>query len=188
MHFAGENKTAKKIFAKRVLQMPPFANLSKDDIKAILNYFDNIPTTKKTDMRIEYATTTEDLTRCFEVMKELRPHHNLESFLVTMSDMKKEGYKLLYLEDEGRMVSVAGFRFTTTLYDGLIIDFDDFVTLADGRSKGYGSKLFDTLVGIAKERGIKAIHLNSNHQRFDAHRFYLNKKMKIMAHHFRLEV
>ena len=139
-------------------------------------------------MNIQYATTAQDITRCFEVMKELRPHHNLESFLIAMHAMQNEGYHLLYLENEGRIVSVAGFRFTTTLYDGLIIDFDDFVTLADGRSKGYGAMVFDHLAGIAKERGIKTIHLNSNHQRFDAHRFYLNKKMKIMAHHFRLQV
>ncbi len=135
-----------------------------------------------------YATTTEELTRCFEVMKELRPHHNLESFLTAMDAMQKEGYHLLYLEGEGCIVSVAGFRFTTTLYDGLVVDFDDFVTLADGRSKGYGAIVFDYLVKLAKEKNIKAIHLNSNHQRFDAHRFYLNKKMKIMAHHFRLEL
>jgi GNAT superfamily N-acetyltransferase len=139
-------------------------------------------------MKIAYATTTGDITRCFEVMKELRPHHNLESFLITMNDMKKEGYHLLYLEDEGRLVSVAGFRFTTTLYDGLIIDFDDFVTLTDGRSKGYGAMMFDHLTDIAKEKGIKAIHLNSAHHRYDAHRFYLNKKMKIIAHHFRIDV
>lgn len=139
-------------------------------------------------MNIQYATTLADFTRCFEVMKELRPHHTLESFLTTIDAMQKEGYHLLYLEDVGRMVSVAGFRFTTTLYDGLIIDFDDFVTLADRRSKGYGAMMFDHLVGIAKERGIKTIHLNSAHHRYDAHRFYLNKKMKIIAHHFRLEV
>ena len=139
-------------------------------------------------MNIQYATTTEELTSCFEVMKELRPHHNLESFLNAMVAMQKEGYHLLYLQDEGQMVSVAGFRFTTTLYDGLIIDFDDFVTLAYGRSKGYGAVVFDYMVKLAKEKGIKAIHLNSNHQRFDAHRFYLNKKMKIVAHHFRLEL
>lgn len=139
-------------------------------------------------MNIAFATSNADLTRCFEVMKDLRPHHNLESFLTAMHHMQQEGYHLLYLEDEGKLVSVAGFRFTTTLYDGLIIDFDDFVTLADGRSKGYGANLFDHLVGIAKEKGIKAIHLNSAHPRFDAHRFYLNKKMKIIAHHFRLEL
>ena len=139
-------------------------------------------------MNIQYATGNNDLARCFEVMKELRPHHNLESFLTSMQAMQHEGYHLLYLEDKGAIVSVAGFRFTTTLYDGLIIDFDDFVTLADGRGKGYGAVLFDKLVEIAKEKGIKTIHLNSAHHRYDAHRFYLNKKMKIIAHHFRLEL
>ena len=139
-------------------------------------------------MKIAYATTAEDFAKCFEVMKELRPHHTTESFFTTMQNMRKEGYHLLYGEDDGNLVCVAGFRFTTTLYDGLIIDFDDFVTLNSGRSKGYGAKLFDHLVSIATEKGIKTIHLNSAHHRYDAHRFYLNKKMKIIAHHFKLEV
>lgn len=47
MRFADENKTAKKVFAKRGLQMPPFPGLSKDDIKAILDYFDSLPATTK---------------------------------------------------------------------------------------------------------------------------------------------
>lgn len=46
MRFADENKIAKKAFAKRGLQMPPFPDLSKDDIKAILDYFDSIPNKK----------------------------------------------------------------------------------------------------------------------------------------------
>ena len=139
-------------------------------------------------MIIQAAITNEDLINCFEVMKELRPHHNLESFLATIDQMKLEGYHLLFLEDNDRVVCVAGFRFTTTLYDGLIIDFDDFVTATDARGKGYAGLLFDHLLGMARERSIKTIHLNSNHQRFDAHRFYLNKKMKIIAHHFRIEL
>ena len=139
-------------------------------------------------MKIQQAATTEDLKRCYEVMKALRPHHNLESFLITIEQMFKEGYRLIYLEDNNRLVCVAGYRFTTTLYDGLMIDFDDFVTLETERGKGYAGHLFDHLVSMAKEKGIKTIHLNSNHQRFDAHRFYLNKKMKIIAHHFRIEL
>ncbi|MFM6924757.1 MAG: c-type cytochrome [Ferruginibacter sp.] len=47
MVFADENKTAKKAFAKRGLQMPPFPDLTKADIKAILDYFDSLPTEKK---------------------------------------------------------------------------------------------------------------------------------------------
>jgi len=139
-------------------------------------------------MNIAQAISKEDLVKCFEVMKALRPHHTVESFCDTMEQMQKEGYQLLYLEDEGNIVCVAGFRITTTLYDGPIIDFDDFVTLPGSRNKGYAGQLFDHLVSIAKEKGIKTIHLNSNHQRFDAHRFYLNKKMRIIAHHFRMEI
>ena len=139
-------------------------------------------------MKILEATTNDDLINCFEVMKGLRPHHTTASFLTTMEQMKTEGYRLIYLEDDGRIVCVAGFRFTTTLYDGLIIDFDDFVTSEDARGKGYAGQVFDHLVGIAKERSIKTIHLNSHHRRFDAHRFYLNKKMNIVAHHFRIEL
>ncbi len=139
-------------------------------------------------MTINKAETKEQVLQCFEVMKALRPHHSAESYCGTIDQMHNEGYHLLYLEDGGKIYCVAGFRFTTTLYDGLIIDFDDLVTLPEGRNKGYAGHLFDHLVNIAKERSIKTIHLNSNHQRFDAHRFYLNKKMKIVAHHFRMEV
>ena len=88
-------------------------------------------------MKIQQASTKQDFIKCFEVMKELRPHHNLESFLTIMEEMKNEGYHLIYLEDNDLVVCVAGFRFTTTLYDGLIIDFDDFVTRAGARNKGF---------------------------------------------------
>ncbi len=43
MQFADEDATAKKVFDKRGLQMPAFANLSKEDINAILDYFDSLP-------------------------------------------------------------------------------------------------------------------------------------------------
>lgn len=43
MQFADENATAKKVFDKRGLQMPAFANLSKENINAILDYFDSLP-------------------------------------------------------------------------------------------------------------------------------------------------
>jgi hypothetical protein len=47
MVFADKNKTAKKAFAKRGLQMPPFPELGKADIKAILDYFDILPIVQK---------------------------------------------------------------------------------------------------------------------------------------------
>ena len=139
-------------------------------------------------MIIKEAATKEDIITCYEVIKELRPHHTVDSFCNTVKQMQAEGYHLLYMVDEDKPVCAAGFRFTTTLYDGVIIDFDDLVTIANGRKKGYASMMFDHIIAIAKERSITTIHLNSAHHRFDAHRFYLNKKMHIVAHHFRIAV
>ena len=47
MQFADVNKTAKKVFAKRGLQMQPFPTLSKDEINAILDYLDSLPYDEK---------------------------------------------------------------------------------------------------------------------------------------------
>ena len=66
-------------------------------------------------MQILQATTKDDLTICFDVMKELRPHHSLQSFITTMGQMQKEGYQLWYIEADGKAVCAAGFRITTTL-------------------------------------------------------------------------
>ena len=43
MKFADENVTARKVFAKIGLQMPAFVKLSKEDINAILDYYDSLP-------------------------------------------------------------------------------------------------------------------------------------------------
>lgn len=43
MKFAEENKTAKKVFEKRGLQMPSYDHLSREELKAIFDYLDSLP-------------------------------------------------------------------------------------------------------------------------------------------------
>ena len=47
---------------------------------------------------------------------------------------------------------------------------------------------FDFVAEKAKSENLKAVHLDSGHQRFIAHRLYLNKGMKIVSHHFKIEL
>ena len=54
------------------------------------------------------------------------------------------------------------------------------------RSAGYGGQLFDWLVERARAEGCRTLELDSGVQRFDAHRFYLVRRMSIVSHHFRL--
>jgi GNAT superfamily N-acetyltransferase len=97
------------------------------------------------------------------------------------------GYKLAYVWD-GEVKAVAGFRISECLAWGKFLYVDDLVSKSSDRSKGYGGALFDWLVKHAKENGCAAFHLDSGVQRFAAHRFYLNKRMIIEAHHFALNL
>jgi hypothetical protein len=40
------------------------------------------------------------------------------------------------------------------------------------------------VIGVAKEKGLKTVALDSGYQRLDAHRLYLNKGFTLNAHHF----
>jgi hypothetical protein len=46
----------------------------------------------------------------------------------------------------------------------------------------------DFIKQYAIELGCDAIHLDSGHQRHDAHRLYLQKKFRIASHHFIVEL
>ncbi len=139
-------------------------------------------------MTIKTAQTKEDYLKCFRVMHALRPHLTTDLFLELLPKMQEENYTLIYFEENNEAVSACGFRYLTTLFDGRYIYIDDLTTVPEGRSKGYAGKLFDYIVEKAKSEGLKAVHLDSGHHRHDAHRLYLNKGMKIVYHHFRLEL
>lgn len=139
-------------------------------------------------MEIKFAETEEDLKKCLEVIQALRPHLTLDQFLSLIPGMKKESYRLAFIEENGKAISACGFRYMTTFFEGKYIYIDDLSTLPEARGKGCAGALFDFVVEIAKVEGLPAVHLDSGHQRFDAHRLYLNKGMKIVYHHFRLEI
>ena len=137
--------------------------------------------------KIAIAETADDLRRCYPVMSELRPHiATEEEFVERVQRQQGQGYLLAYLAAGGEVRAVAGYRYMDFLFHGYFMYVDDLVTRAADRSAGYGGKLFDWLVQQARERNCTFLDLDSGVQRFDAHRFYLMKRMKIASHHFSL--
>ena len=136
---------------------------------------------------VTIATATEQIARCYNVMRELRPHiASVESFIAQVQRQQQQGYLLAYLEAHNEIRAVAGYRFQEMLYHGRLLYVDDLVTRESDRSAGYGGKLFDWLVDQAQQHECDHFELDSGVQRFDAHRFYLMKRMKIASHHFSL--
>jgi GNAT superfamily N-acetyltransferase len=136
---------------------------------------------------ISLATTPQDVARCHAVMRELRPHYdNPTRFVADVTAQMGEGYRLAYVECEAVVRSVAGYRVTKNLSWGHHLFVDDLVTREADRSSGFGGQLFDWLVAEARQQGCTSVHLDSGVHRFGAHRFYLLKRMDIIAHHFSL--
>jgi GNAT superfamily N-acetyltransferase len=145
-------------------------------------------TAKPAAWKISLAHTSEQIGRCCSVMRELRPHIKAIDFAARVLKQQKEGYQLAFLEQDGVVRSVAGFRIFNLLFSSRTLYIDDLVTHDSDRSRGFGASLFDWLTERAKEQGCEHLTLDSGVQRFAAHRFYLNRGMDITSHHFQLKL
>lgn len=139
-------------------------------------------------MNIKIAKSDQEVMGCFETINELRPFLKKENFLSQIRRQENQGYRLLFIEEDNRVIAVAGFRLTENLFNGKFIYIDDLITSKNKRSKGYGDKLLKWIIAFAKENNYRTIDLDSGVQRFNAHRFYLRNKMNILSHHFSLEI
>lgn len=112
----------------------------------------------------------------FPVMSQLRTHLDEQSFIQLVREATlKEGYRMVALYQNKRIVAVTGFMPMITLYNGKFIWVCDLVTDKDSRSIGYGATLLEYIHNWSKENGYDIVSLSSGLQREDAHRFYENK-------------
>lgn len=136
-------------------------------------------------MTIQTAVTDNDILKCWKALKELRPHLEEAQFLALIKDMMTEGYQLAFIEgEEGYALSVIGFRYLQFTFKGKHFYIDDLSTLPEARGKGHGGALLEHVFALAKQKGYEHVTLDSGHQRFNAHRLYLNKGFIITSHHF----
>jgi GNAT superfamily N-acetyltransferase len=139
--------------------------------------------------RIGIAETPQELRRCFPVMRELRTQiTDEESFIERVLRQQKQGYQLAFLESEGDVRAVAGYRFLESLFSGKNLYVDDLVTRDADRSRGFGAQLLDWLIEQARADNCESLELDSGVQRFEAHRFYFSKRMSISSYHFRIKI
>ncbi len=137
---------------------------------------------------IHIARSDREISGCYPVVAELRPHLGSEDFLPTVKRLGDiAGFRLAYLTD-GEIKAVAGFRISEWLAGGKYLEVEDLVVKNDERSRGYGGQLFGWLVDHARARGCRQMRLVSRVSRTDAHRFYVKKGMKLEAHYFSLDL
>ena len=135
---------------------------------------------------IRVPESDAEIADCFAVVHQLRPHLVENAFVARIRVQEREGYRLVALRSNGVVRAVAGFRVIENLFAGRMLYVDDLVTDEAERSRGFGDELFAWLVARARELGCDTLELDSGVHRHGAHRFYLDHRMDISSHHFRL--
>ncbi len=137
--------------------------------------------------RIVIARTPKQIRRCHPVMRQLRPHFKTaQGFVERVRAQQRQGYLLAFIEADQEVRAVAGYRYLESLFAGKFLYVDDLVTSEHARSQGFGGQLLDWLVAQAGAHGCQQLELDSAVQRFDAHRFYFTRRLKIASYHFSL--
>lgn len=131
------------------------------------------------------AATDAEILRCFPLFHELRPHLREAEIVERVRRQEREhGYELVYREQAGRPVALAGYRVMEFLAWGRVFYVDDLVTARDARGAGHGGRVMDWLLAEAKRRDCAELHLDSGVHRFSAHRLYHSRRLEIHSHHF----
>jgi GNAT superfamily N-acetyltransferase len=133
---------------------------------------------------LKNLTSADEIRSSFRVFTILRPHLDEETFVAQALRQMEQGYIITAILDDDLVVSTAGYRYSEALAWGKFIYIDDLVTHPDARGKGYGGQLLEHVKQLAIDSELDAVHLDSGHTRFDAHRVYLNHGFQIKSHHF----
>lgn len=137
---------------------------------------------------IKIAITDTEIASCWEAIFLLRPMLKKENFVAQIQNMRKEGYNLLYIQENNQTVAIAGYRIYSMLYCGKMLYLDDLSTLETHRGKGYASQLLNHLKVIALDQDCVSIHLDSGPSRTIAHKLYFKEDFTISAYHFHKKI
>lgn len=122
---------------------------------------------------LRFADEEADVIRCFELMRQLRPHLATEHEFVDRWHRQREaGYRLIALWQDQNPVALAGFRVQENLVHGVHLYVDDLVTDEAARSSGFGHVLMDRLKEEGRALGLEKLILDTPLTNVLGHRFY----------------
>jgi len=125
-----------------------------------------------------HAETAAELTACFPVMQELRPHlADAREFLPRVQRQAADGYRLLVAWRDGQPLGLAGYRVQENLIRGRFCYVDDLVVTASARRGQLGARLLDAVSVEARALGIGRLVLDTAIDNLLGQRFYFRYGM-----------
>ena len=141
------------------------------------------------DFDVKRAEKEDDVRRCWPVFQELRQNIATEDeFIERWSRQVVEGYRIVYLESDGVVSAVGGYRLQHNLAWGRFIYLDDLAALTAKHGNGLGEAILKFVQDEARRLGCEAVHLDTGYHRRRAHRTYLRNGFELNSHHLTWKV
>jgi GNAT superfamily N-acetyltransferase len=138
---------------------------------------------------IHSAREEDDVRRCWPVFRELRQNiPTEEEFVERWKRQVPEGYQIVYIEEDGAVQAIGGYRVLNSMAWGHIIYLDDLAALATRHGDGLGSAILTYVQAEARRLGCEAVHLDSGYHRQRAHKTYLRNGFVLSSHHIQWKV
>jgi len=136
-----------------------------------------------------YVDDEDGARSCYSVLTQLRPHITSETeFIARWYRQVSDGYRLLALFDDSRILALAGYRFQENLVYGRHLYVDDLVTDAALRGQGYGEQLMTRLKHEARSHGCAKVVLDTPLSNALGHRFYFRNGLLATALRFNMVI
>ena len=137
------------------------------------------------NITLREAETPADITACWPVMAQLRPHITTADELVTrVMRQNQAGYRLLAAWRGNTVIGLAGYRVQENLIRGRFLYVDDLVTEATERRSGLGARLLAAMRERATAMDCPTLVLDTALDNVLGHRFYYRNGMLAAATRF----
>jgi GNAT superfamily N-acetyltransferase len=138
---------------------------------------------------LRFVDDKDDVRRCFPTMVQLRPHLTGEDeFVARWHRQVIDGYRLLAVFDDQRVLALAGYRVQENLVYGRFLYVDDLVTDAAVRSGGHGEQLMTRLKQEARSLNCVKLVLDTPLANSLGQRFYFRNGLLTSAVRFNTPV
>jgi GNAT superfamily N-acetyltransferase len=138
---------------------------------------------------IHPAQDEQDVRRCWPVFRELRQNISSEElFIDRWKRQRDEGYRIVFIEEDGDVQAVGGYRIIHSMAWGRILYLDDLAALTARHGTGLGAAILGYVQAEASRSGCEAVHLDTGYHRHRAHKTYLRNGFELNSHHLEWKV
>ncbi len=114
-------------------------------------------------IQVAALTTEADWRTAALVMQVLRPSLKVDEFISRREQLVTDGYCLLGVWLDGRVVSIASYTISPHVIYGRELLVHDMATLSEAQGRGHATKLISELVSIATKQGCGRIFVHTRH-------------------------